>query len=266
MTTEPENKGTPPEGSIPNDPTPPAATPEAPAPDAAPSEGNTDTPAPDAPKEPDATDADSETIDYVDYGNETANAVVSMLKESKVTAKEADAFFRAAIEADDLSKINVDELTKRVGKEKATLIMVGLKDYYGTITQSTKEVVSAVHSEVGGDKNWDTITAWAREKSKVDTEFAKTVEEYNKMFDLNKTAALFAAKELKAQYEKDPNNSSLVTKQLTGDSAYSANANFEPLTRAEYLKQTKAAYEKNDFATVASLRQQRTFTKTNYNY
>lgn len=204
--------------------------------------------------------------EYVSYNDEAADSVVSVLKESGVTAKEADAFFREAATTGDFTKIDSKSLIEKVGKEKANLIILGVKDYYTRLNAGLKESVDAVYEEVGGESNWTKVLNWAKEKAKADTAFAKRKESLNAMFDLNPVAARAAAKELKGLYESDAGNSSLVKTQVHGDSAATdANAKFEPITRSDYLEKVKAAEDKRDYAEVSRLRAQRLFSKKNYN-
>lgn len=209
-------------------------------------------------------DAEKETAEvevlqeYPDYGDANANAVVSMLQEAKVTAVEAHELFKDAIATGDFTKINMATLTEKLGKGKADLVLLGVQTYYNTTTAAVKDTVTAVHTEVGGEANYGKIQAWARAKAAKDTGFATQVEGLNAMFDLNKTAALMAARELRALYEKDSGNSSLTTKQVHGDSAATtANSGEGYISRGDYLEQLKKAHEKNDTHEINRLRSQR---------
>ena len=207
-------------------------------------------------------EADEELTEYPEYGDEAADAAVSLLKEAGVTPAEADKFFREAVEANDLSKIDIAALTEKVGKDKASLIMMGVKDYYNRQMASTQESVDAVYGVVGGKENWDQVSAWARTKSNSDKAFASRMAELNQMFDLNKSAASMAARELVDLYNKDSNNKSLSVNMTHGDSSASRSGlGSEPLSRADYIEQLKAAEAKGDKAKVAELNARRLATK-----
>lgn len=220
-----------------------------------------------AAKETEEEDTDAEAKDeqkdeipaeYPDYGNDTANAVVATLKDAGVTVEESHNLFKEAIESGDFSKVDMSKLTEKLGKAKADLVMLGVQNYYNEVTSTTKVTVEAVHKEVGGEANYAKIQAWAKSKYGKDADFTAKIDSFNAMFDLNTTAAVMAAKELRALYEKDGGNSSLTTKQVHGDMASTtANTRQEPLTREQYLEQVKAAHAKGDHAEVSRLQSQR---------
>ena len=193
--------------------------------------------------------------EYPDYGDANANAVVNILKEANIPVAEAHELFKDAVETGDFSKVNVATLTEKLGKAKADLVMLGVQTYYNTFTQNTKDTVDAVYKEVGGEANYTKVLQWARTKAAKDPAFAKQCEGYNQMFDLNKTAALMAAKELVHAYEQDSGNSSLTRKQVHGDAAVTTSASDGGyIGRADYLTQLKEAYAKNDTHEINRLR------------
>lgn len=234
--------------------------PKAPAEDKTPAEPKEDKPADkqDTPAEDEQKPAEEVATEYPDYGDENANAVVSLLKESNVTAHEAHELFQEAIATGDFTKIDIAKLTEKLGAAKATLVLNGIKTYYNTVTASTKETVSAVYDAVGGEANYKKVQEWARAVSAKDPAFAAEVAGLNAMFDLNKTAAVMAAKHLISMYEKDSNNSSLTRTQVHGDSAVTTADSAAPyISRQDYLTQMKEAQAKNDHVTISRLRAQR---------
>lgn len=279
-TANPEDKGLPPGvtsgdtggekrgAGAPSAPTisnaPPAKEEEKPAEgDTPPPDKTGDTPedTTDPKKEESKKEENSPPVDYEDYGDDTANSVAAVLKEAGVTAQEADEIFRDAIDG-DFSKVKLSELVQKVGKDKANMIMLGVQDYYNRVNQSTKEIVSAVYNEIGGEENWIKVRTWAQEKSQKDSSFKSKVDGFNQMIDLNPVAAAMAAKELRSLYEQDQGNSSLVRKVVKGDSAVStAQSSFEALSRKDYVAQVKAAYAKGDTNEIARLRAQRKATR-----
>lgn len=200
-----------------------------------------------------------ELTEYPDYGDDNANAVVAILKDANIPVAEAHTLFKDAIESGDFTKINMATLTEKLGKAKADLVMLGVKSYYTNFTASVKETVTAVHNEVGGEGNFRKVQAWARAMSDKDPAFREKMDGFNQMFDLNKTAAVMAAKELASLYEKDAGNSSLIKKQVHGDRAASSNATDDAyLTRRDYLDKMKVAQDRGDVHEINRLRTLRT--------
>lgn len=206
------------------------------------------------------TEKKDDAKDYPVYNDEAADAVTAMLKEAGVTLEEADALFAKAVESKDMKDIDVEALTKKVGKEKAALIMIGVKDYYGRKFAGIQETVTAVHDVVGGKDNWTKVAEWARNKADKDPAFAKELDQYNVMFDTNKKAALAAVNELKVAYEKDPGNKSLNVKIVQGDGSASKLGG-ETLSRKDYLAKIKEAEDNRDFGEANRLRALRLASK-----
>lgn len=149
-------------------------------------------------------------------------------------------------------------LVEKLGQAKADLVLLGVKAYYDTFTQSTKETVTAAYEAVGGEANYKKVQTWAKAQAAKDPAFLARMEGLNQMFDLNKTAAVMAARELASLYEKDSKNSSLTLKQVHGERAVTTNdSTSEHLSRADYLAQVKEAHAKNDMHAVNRLRAQR---------
>jgi hypothetical protein len=206
--------------------------------------------------------ADEEALktatEYEDYKDANANAVVEMLKEAKVPVQEAHELFKEAIETGDFSKIDVSKLTEKLGAAKATLVLNGVQTYYNSVTANTKETVNTVYKEVGGEANYKKVQTWARSVAAKDPAFATKMEGYNAMFDLNPTAAVMAAKELVALYEKSGDNSSLNRKQVHGERAHTTqDSTGDHLSRHDYLEQMKVAQAKGDTHEINRLRAQR---------
>lgn len=206
-----------------------------------------------------------EGTEYMDYGDDNANAVVTILKEANIPVMEANELFKEAIESGDFSKIDVAKLTEKLGAAKATLVLNGVKTYYNTATANTKETVTAAYDAVGGEANYKKVQAWARSQADKDPAFRAHMESLNSMFDLNKTAAVMAARELVSLYEKDSGNSSLTRKQVHGERAVTTpDSQGEFLSRNDYLAQVKEAHAKNDQHAVARLRAQRAASHTKH--
>ncbi len=208
----------------------------------------------DAQSEP-GKEADKEPTvetEYPTYEDPAANAVVGLLKDAGVTPADATTIFGKAVETGDLTQVDLKGLTEKVGKDKATLIMYGVKEYYNTKMAVVKETVDGVYKVFGGEENFIKAREWAKDKASNDKAFQAQVAELNKLFDTSTVAAKLAAKELKAMYEGDPKNSSLSVKMQAGDAASSTSAN-ATMSRADYLEQLKVAEAKGDVNEIAKL-------------
>lgn len=206
----------------------------------------------DADAEPEQEPEAQVETEYPAYEDPAANAVVGLLKDAGVSPADATAIFGKAVETGDLNQVDLKGLTEKVGKDKATLIMYGVKEYYNTKMAVVKETVDGVYKVFGGEENFIKAREWAKTKAANDKIFQAQVAELNKLFDQSTVAAQLAAKELKAMYEGDPKNSSLSVKMQAGDAASSASAN-ATLSRSDYLEQLKVAESKGDVNEIAKL-------------
>lgn len=197
---------------------------------------------------------------YPTYGDETADSVIEMLKESNITPAEADDIFREAVENHTLEGIDWSKLEEKMGKHKAALVKTGVTDYYNRVSAGVKAVTDAVYSVVGNKQNFDTVAKWAQAKEATDANFGKELDSYRKMLDSNNpTTAKLAADALLKAYNADPKNSSLDVRRVDGDRA-PTDSSFVPLSRADYIKELHVAQSKNDHAAVKLLNERRTAT------
>lgn len=197
---------------------------------------------------------------YPTYGDETADAVIDMLKESNITPAEADDIFREAVENHTLEGIDWSKLEEKMGKAKANLVKTGVTDYYNRMNEGVKKVTDAVFSVVGSKENFATVAKWAQAKEATDEGFKKELDSYRKMLDSNNpTTAKLAADALLKAYNADPKNSSLDVRRVDGDRA-PTDSGFVPLSRADYIKGLHEAQAKNDHAAVKLLNDRRTAT------
>lgn len=207
---------------------------------------------------------DEPNTEYVSYDDPAADGIVAILKEANVDVKVSDEIFREAAETGDLTKINKEKLVELVGEAKANMVMLAAQDYYTRTMGVVQESVTAVHEAVGGEAAWQALQKWAAAKQEKDPAFKKQCEDYNRMFDLNKTSAVMAAKALREAYNADPKNKSLTTNITQGNKSGSVQVD-EPLSRADYVTQLKAAYDKNDMAEVNRLNALRAATRNQTN-
>lgn len=184
--------------------------------------------------------------DYVTYGDPSADAIVDIFKEAKIPVNQAKEIFAAVAETGDLSKMDTKKLTELLGESKAALVQIAAKDYFNKFTAQTQETVNSVYDSVGGKENYTKVQSWARQRAASDEAFANQMQELNALFDLNKSAALMAAKELVKMYESDPKNSSLEIKKVEGDAAASTQTPGTKMSRVEYFHAMEAAQKKGD--------------------
>ena len=221
-------------------------------------EDSTDKSDADSSDDNDNSEDSSEEVEYISYGDANADAVVDILKEGGIPAQDAFNLFKEAAETGDMSTIDKSVLVEKLGKSKADLVMLGVEKYYTTTIQATKDIAAAVYAEAGGEDNYTKVQKWAKEKSDADPEFKTKVDSFNQMFDLNKTAASIAARELVTLYNEDSGNSSLTKNIINSDTAVNTgDVQTSYINRADYLNKMKEAQEKNDHVAIKNLRAQR---------
>lgn len=203
---------------------------------------------------------DEAPADYELTGDVAADGIIEMFREAEIPVEVSDAIFREAAETGDLSKIDRAKLVEIFGEHKANMVVIAATDYYTRTVGNVQATVTAVHETVGGEKNWNTLIAWANKRAEQDPAFKTQLNEYAGMFEQNKTAATLAAKALREAYDADPKNKSLTTKMVTGNKS-GGDLGSEPLSRNEYLERVKAAHDKGDYQEVARLDAQRLATR-----
>lgn len=226
-------------------------------PDDAPADKAPDTTAPDDTK-PDTTEdkapetKEDKPAEYGEYGD-ARDGIVGILKEAGIPVEESDAIFREAVEQNDPTKINVKALEEKLGKAKADLVLMAATAFYKESMGNAETTVKAVYEEVGGQANFEKVAVWARKQAETNPEFAKTLDGYNKMFDMeNPAIARMAAKALKDSYEAASGNSSLAVTQVAGDGVGYTSGE-AGISRADYISGLKQAYAKGDAAEVERL-------------
>ena len=170
-----------------------------------------------------------------DTGSDLGNSVLGMLEDSGISTEDAKALLFDAVQAGDVTKIDVDALTAKVGKNAATIILSGTKGFIAENAANNEVVITDVHAAAGGKDNWDSAAAWAASNMEADT-----LAEYRPMIDKGGAAARFAVSEILAAYNADGENSTIApaTPRAEGDSVSPPAST--ATTRAEYF----AAFEK----------------------
>jgi len=170
-----------------------------------------------------------------DTGSDLGNSVLGMLEDSGISTEDAKALLFDAVQAGDVTKIDVDALTAKVGKNAANIILSGTKGFIAENAAKNEVVITDVHAAAGGKDNWDNAAAWASSNME-----DAALAEYRPMIDKGGAAARFAVSEILAAYNADGNNSTIApsTPRAEGDSVSPPAST--ATTRAEYF----AALEK----------------------
>lgn len=196
-------------------------------------------PAEEAPEaEPEAEPVEAAPYDssvWGDTGSDVGNSILGMLEESGISTDDAKALMFDAVMEGDITKIDVDALAAKVGKNAANIIMSGAKTYIAESAVKTASIVSEVHTAVGGKDNWDAASKWASSNIP-----EATLAEYRPMIDKGGASARFAAAEILAAYNADGSNSTLAPSTPRAEGTSVSPPASTATTRAEYF----AALEK----------------------
>lgn len=197
---------------------------------------------------------DTEAAEYVSYDDPAADAAVELLKEEGVDPREAAKWFAPVLESLDINKMDIAAMEAKLGKAKAGVVAAAVKDYYTRQAQTIQTTVKAVTEVFGGDENLGKIRNWVNTLPD-NAEEKGQVAELLKLMNQGEYSAKLAAKELRALYEKHPNNKSLSIKRVDGDGVSTEQPKI--LTRQEYVAEMKKAQAAGDKARIAELRQNR---------
>lgn len=196
-----------------------------------------------AKKDPDKNDDGSWKENWVQTGNVHADAAIEMMNEAGMSPVEGNAIFAKAIESGDLKDVDWDVLEARLGKTKALLVRTGVENYYNQEYAEQKAVTEYAHEQVGGEKGWQKIQAWAKSQEN-DPAFAKTLNEWRNALAVGGFAARAAVDAAKRAYEAAPGNSTLNKggKPLErGQAPNTAQVEGEPLSRSAYYEAMERA-------------------------
>lgn len=175
-------------------------------------------------------------------GDEVADSVLEMLQNADVTPDEAKALMFDAVQAGDVSKIDVAALEEKVGKTKATLIMAGVTNFVAKKTARNSAIIGEIHAAAGGEENWTTMAAWGKENIP-----EAELSEYRAMIDTGGAQARFAVGEIAAKYNASDSNTTLpgakTTPALEGDGGSGKTA--RSISRAEYVTELTKAHRGN---------------------
>lgn len=201
-----------------------------------------------------------EPTEFVKYGDPQADAIVDFIQEAGMTPADAASIFGKANESGNLADIDTAKLTEKLGAAKSQMVMTAVTAYFGKVQAEYAAVDKAVFDAVGGEDNMKTIGTWATAKEASDPTFKAKLDAYRTMLKQGPVQAELAAKELKTLYNADPNNTTLGTKPVQGDSV-PTNGTFEPLSKADYFRQMEVATRNRDTKLIEQLNARRLASK-----
>ena len=179
--------------------------------------------------------------DWIEVGNDHADAAIQIMKSKGLSPVEGNAIFEEAIKDGDINKIKWDVLQARLNDPSAfLLIKTGIENYYQTEYKEQQELVSYAHESVGGKDNWAKIHAWAEKTSSSDPAFAKERAEWQRALKFGGFAARVAVDTIRTKYEAS--NGSINPSILRGDrQAPNTEVQGEPLSRRAYFEAVQKA-------------------------
>lgn len=183
--------------------------------------------------------------DFVDFSDSPgAQAAVNLLKEAGVGPNAANEYFAKALQTGDLNDIDVAGLEAKLGKDKAALVLIGVKDHYGKLAAKAAETVKVTHDIFGGEKNWETVRTWAQTAEKADAKLKAQIDDIRGLLDEGGHKAAAGARELLRLYNAAPDKKGLGTAKLVqGDNTGTVIGT--ALNRTDYLTELKAAHARN---------------------
>jgi len=189
-----------------------------------------------AAREKEATPLDA-TV-WGDTGSDVGNSVLTLLQNADVSTDEAKALMYDAVVEGDVSKIDQSALEAKVGKNKANLILAGVKGFIAESTEKNAAINEVVFTEAGDKATWDKMIDWAKASNTDLTEYAA-------MIDNGGAQARFAVGEIRGLYNADPKNTTLTASKRAEPSAVAAPA-LKPMTRSEFTAAIDAAHAAGD--------------------
>jgi hypothetical protein len=184
------------------------------------------------------------------FGDASIDSAIDLMKESGVKPEEMAKLFSKAIETGNPDDVDMDALVKSVGKAKADMVMIGVKDWHGRENARVQGILKEVHTAAGGPKAWDKVSEWVRGGGIGDDAL---MSDYRDMIDAGGAKAKFAAGEIMKAYEAE--NGSIDPSLLSGDGDMATDTS--PLTAKEYHKLVAEAHAKNDTAEITRIKARR---------
>ena len=188
--------------------------------------------------------------DWPQFQDEAIKATANILKDTGLSFEEAKLLF-----AKDgvVGSVDLPALEAKVGKDKAALAMIGVKDYQTRQQAFIDQTIKEVHTVVGGKESFEKIKIWATDKAKEDQAFNADLVKYKQMMDAGGVSARAAARDLLQAYTSSSDTSGVKTKMVNGDKSVGVSTTETPLSRSDYMKLLKEAHKKGDRAEINRL-------------
>jgi hypothetical protein len=207
------------------------------------------TPAPTATPSPASTQEQWPT-----FADQALTASANLMKDAGLAPTDAKTIFSKTLQTGKIEDVDLPALEEKIGKDKAALAMIGVKDYFTRQQAISSQTIQEVEAVFGGKDAYAKVRDWATAKAAADPAFAKDVESYRGMFNAGGISARAAAKDLLSQYTNSPETSGVVTKMVNGNKTVTVDTTAQqPLSRSEYLELLKEANKKGDLRAVAEL-------------
>lgn len=197
-----------------------------------------------------------EEVQWVQLEDPSGQAAIDLLKEANVTPAEAQTIFGDAMQTGDMSKVKWDVLEARLGKGKAHLVKTGVLDYNNRVATAVRETTQKVFEVVGGQENWNKVSAWVGETKKSDPSAVAKFTAIQQGLDAGGYLAELAARDLKTMYEADPKNNGLGTGKIT-EGQKPAAVDGGPIDKRTYQTEIRKAQAAGDYKLIDSLRARR---------
>jgi hypothetical protein len=171
--------------------------------------------------------------EYATYDDPAAQGAIDVLKESGVSAEDAEKFFAPFFKSGELKDINWSELEAKIGKGKAWLVKTGVETAHANEVTKRDATVTQTLEIFGGQENWNTVKTWAQTKETTDPAFKKQVDDIRDLLNLGGAKASAGARELLRLFNSDTGTKGNGAKSLVTGTTTGAVVG-KPLTRAEY--------------------------------
>lgn len=189
--------------------------------------------------------------DYVETGIESADAVISILKDAKVDPLLANSVFEKAMQSQDINDVRWDVLAKHLSAPQLALVKAGVKDTLEGAVRVIAETTEFAHELVGGADNWSKVVAWARAEAGKNPQWAKQYAGYKQGVDQGGPMAQLALTAVKDAYEAQ--NGTVGKTVVRGEKQVARADEVKGITRTEYYAE-RSKLEREGKATEANIK------------
>lgn len=197
-------------------------------------------------KEADKKDEPLDVTVWGDTGSDVGNTVLKKLQETGVKPETAKALLYDAVQAGDVTKIDKAALTAAIGETNANIVLSGIGTFIKDNNAKNASVLNALHEQVGGHENWNTLRDWAKTNLK-----PEEIQDYIEMIDAGGRKAVLAAKDLNERYEQAGNTSLKKSEQVVPKANnQQQQTTLVALSASEYFKACEKAQKDGSYAAV----------------